>query len=232
MSHHRALKPSCLAFGVLALLLATSAESQSYGNSCQPPTPSPCAADGVCRPKRATWGYSQTRWRSWPGDPADPQPTPAGDAATGDGQGLSPFELPLPKQEDLRGPAKDDKDDAQAGDGPAEAPAQALPGLDALPAFDPQGSQLEIPKTPGMDDAPPALPTSLRQAAFSPQVPIRNLPRNSTIKSQPVRQVNWQQNHSIQLINPASAIVSEPGVDNLQQAIYYEASDRGTPSTK
>ncbi len=224
MSQHRALKQSLLAIGVLALLLAGS-ESLSYGNQCQPQTPCPCEADGVCRPKRDTWGYSQTRWRSWPGDPAGQQPTAAGDAAgTGDGQDLEPFELPLPKQEDLRGPAKADKEkskddavDAPIGEIPVEAPAQALP------AFDPQGSQLEYPKTPGMNDAPPALPASLQQARLAPQSPIQNLPRVAT---RPVRQVNWQQTQSIQLINPASAIVTSPKEATLQRAIYYEASDK------
>ncbi len=233
---HQTLKQSKLAAGVFALLLAVS-ESLSYGGACQSPTPSPCAADGVCRPN-PNWGYSQTRWRSWPGDPAgQQQPTPAAGTAPGGGeQGLEPFELPLPQQEDLRGPAKNKDDKDEAADTPVgEFPGAGIPipaedPEQALPAFDPLGNQRQLPQ---MDDAPPALPNSLRQASLSLQAPART-PHLATPATalQPVRQANWQQTHSIQLINPASAIVTDSDTAPLQQAIYYETSDQGKRSPK
>jgi len=254
MSLPRALKKGKLVVGVLALLLA-SPENLSYGVECLSPTPCPCAADGVCRPNRTTWGYSQTRWRSWPGEPVDQQLPTATPVDEGKEQGLAPYELPLPEQEDLRGPAKDKAGDAgdagkdETADAPAEAisgdgPAQILPGPEALPAFDPQGNQLEPPGM--MDDAPPALPTSLRQAALSLKVPLRTSQQQSSttrlqvtraaatppVGSLPIRQASWQQSHSIQLINPASAMVAETAANRLQQAIYYEASDLGDESTQ
>jgi len=253
MSHHQTLKQSGLAVGLLVLVLAGS-ESLSYGGNCSPPTPSPCAADGVCRPV-TPWGYSVTRWRSWPGESVG-QPTPADAAGEGDEQGLGPYELPLPEQEDLRGPAKDKAGEDAGGENaadeaagemvPGEGPVQQLPGPGALPAFDPQGNQSEIPgqipgmpgQIPGMDDAPPALPKSLLQAALAPSITAPSVtarqqtpatqPLGTTAEgAQPVRQASWQQSHSIQLINPASAIVVEPKAGSLQQAIYYEASDLG-----
>ncbi len=243
MSHHRALYQSGLAVGLLVLVLAGS-ESLSYGGSSLPPTPCPCAADGVCRPV-TPWGYSITRWRSWPGESIG-QPTPPDAAVDSDEQGLRPYELPPPEREDLRGPAKDEAAKANketADSAPSDGPAQLLPGPDALPAFDPQGNQLEIPgEIPGMDDAPPALPTSLRQAALAPPTSAPSaliMPQQArrsflaattgrpTVSSQPIRQAGWQQSHSIQLINPASAIVVESEAGSLQQAIYYEASDLG-----
>ena len=238
---HQTLKQSKLAAGIFALMLAVS-ESLSYGGACQSPTPSPCAADGVCRPS-PNWGYSQTRWRSWPGDPTGQrQPTPAdGTTPGGGGQGLEPFELPLPQQEDLRGPAKNKDDKDEAADTPVgEFPGAEIPGAgipipaedpeQALPAFDPLGNQRQLPP---MDDAPPALPNSLRQASLSLQAPTL-MPRLTTpaTATQPVRQANWQQTHSIQLINPASAIVTDSATSPLQQAIYYEANGQSKTSPK
>jgi len=264
MSHHRALKQKGLAVAVLALLL-TSSESLSYGMGGLPPLPCPCDAEGVCRPNRLTWGYSQTRWRSWPGE----QPALAEQDATGESVPLAlpPYETPRPDQEDLRGPVKGKAakaDEEAASQFPAdEEPAPLLPGLEA-PAFDPQGNHLELPgmlELPGGDDAPPVLPTSLRQVAQSLNMPQPNRvypktlleassgqassqnqkvlghavsqqqpPTARPIALQPIRQARWQQPSSIQLVNPASAIVLKHEADALQQAIYYEASDQGKAS--
>jgi hypothetical protein len=32
-----------------------------------PPTPPPCAADGICYPNTGGWGYYPARWRKWTG---------------------------------------------------------------------------------------------------------------------------------------------------------------------
>lgn len=243
MSHFRTFKQSCLAASALTLILA-GFESSSYAvgdclGGCAPQVPCPCAADGVCRPKRATWGYSQTRWRTWPGEQLGQQPTLA-DGATPDqveGEALVPFETPPAEQEDLRGPAKakvDRSDDEEATDeaidGAVDDPAVLLPGPEALPAFDPQGNnqddQFELPQ---MEDAPPALPASLRQAARSldmlQQTTNQQPTTTQNIAASPVQQASWTGQPSIALINPASAIVPPQG-ETLQQAIYYEASDQ------
>jgi len=254
MSHPRILKQSglvspMLAASVLAFSLACL-ESLSYGDVCLPPTPSPCAADGVCRPN-GDWGYSRTRWRQWPGDPGAPQPTPSDAETPGqdEEQGLRGYETPAPEQEDLRGPAKGkDKDkgasseedevidvlDGALDGGPA---AQPLLGPEALPGFDPQGILEALPPA---DDAPPALPESLRQSASIQGAPRQTAPMRLPIptdrlhtnskqtnpNSKPITQASWQQPKAIGLINPASAIVVQPEKDALQQAIYYEASDQ------
>jgi len=232
MSHHQTYR-LCLAVAVLALML-TGSESLSYGvTGCQPETPCPCAADGVCRPKSESWGHYKTRWRSWPGEQHGQQPALA-DPTDGPEQALPPFETPIPEQEDLRGPAKDKKEktrkgaaDSGADDRATDEPGQLLPGPEDLPVFDPQGHQLDLPT---LDDAPPALPESLRQAALSmnmPQISARHqLPTALPSTTQPpVHQANWQR-PALGLINPASVTVLEPESNALQQAIYYEASDQ------
>ena len=239
MSHLRTLKQSGIVVAVLALLLAGS-ETLSYGVGNLPPTPCPCTADGVCRPKRDSWGHYETRWRTWPGDPASQEPTQADGAAPSRDElrSLPPFETPLPEQEDLRGPAKDKASkaakDAASDNAAGEGPEALVPGADAIPAFDPQGNRSEIPgEIPSMNDAPPALPASLRQAARLLNMPQQMSqqqapPTMPAAAPQPIRQASWQRPVSIQLINPASAIVAEPGTGSLQQAIYYEASDIDT----
>ncbi len=237
MSHHLALQKSFVAVGALALLLA-GFECASYANSCLPQIPAPCAADGVCRPNRGTWGYSKTRWRPWPGETVGQGPTPADAAGEADEKALAPFETPPPEEENLRGPAKSKKAKADeeadveippmelpgippAAEGPAADESDPFaPGPEALPVFDPQTNQSEVPATPSMDDAPPALPASLRQAARQLSAP------QSEAMVQPIRQASWKQPTSIALINPASAIVAPSDTEPLQQAIYYEASDQ------
>jgi len=246
MSYHWAIKKSGWAAGALALMLI-SLESLSYGNRCQPQTPSPCGADGVCRPIRSTWGYSQTRWRAWPGEPMGQQPAEAGsDIAGPDELTLPDKELPSAEQEDLRGPAKAPKvkesEESAAPEGetqdafdinPGEVPA--IPTPEPLPAFSPQSSN-ELPGFPSLEDTPPALPESLREVAHAQHVPrlsaFQEIPTAEPVaipqirQTQPIRQVDWQQAPTIRLINPASAIVVQPETETLQQAIYFEASDQ------
>jgi len=230
---------SWLAVGMLTLGL-TLVESLSYGIGPLPQIPCPCAADGICRPNRGSWGYSKTRWRAWPGDQISQQPAAVDQSITGDDElrVLPPFETPLPEDEDLRGPAKDKADkskesseDAAADDEPAislPGPA-ALPGAEQLPLFDPQGNSFDVPQ---MEDAPPALPASLRQSAqllsVPPltdrrQPPASQPPAFSRSSAGTIRPVGWQQS-SLALVNPATT-AGQPEANTLRQAIYYEASD-------
>lgn len=88
-----------------SLLLALAAASTSFAVVREAPTPEPCAADGICRPKRPTWGHYRTQWRTWPGEVVEAEPTPAEEAE----EQLEPIpevELPPPREEDLRGPER------------------------------------------------------------------------------------------------------------------------------
>ena len=246
MSYHQALKQSCLAIGALAFMLAGSG-SLSYGGlggglgGCSPATPCHCAADGICRPQ-PNFGHSKTRWRPWPGEQADPQLTVDPSVSEKDSEsGFGRHQLPKPSEEGLRGPVREKREKKQAAAEGAEAP---LPGGDELPLFDPQGSHFPLPNNfplPNAEDAPPPLPKSLRQAAqlmpslrlvklaLSQTQPLpaqaqQPLGKNSLGKSS-VRPVHFQQASSIQLINPASAILTSSEVAPLQQAIYYEAKE-------
>lgn len=268
MTRRQTLRRGTFAFAAVLLLVAGS-DRLSQGadgkvgsciHGCSPTTPCPCAADGVCRPKRDSWGHYKTRWRAWPGETSGQEPTLATPDETEEStlDELPPYQTPPPEQEDLRVPAKDKK---KAGDEegeatemqielPGELPGEALPGPGIQPApggaaepddFDPFSQQPGVP----LDDAPPALPPSLRQAAAAMGMPVMGSPRvaqqirpaamHQAPLEQPtatpampvgaVQQASFQSSPGIQLINPASAVV-EPAATPLQQAIYYEASDR------
>ncbi len=118
--------------------------------ACRQPTPHPCAADGVCRPQRETWGTYRNQWRPWPGDAIGHADQAAGPDVSGEAESLPGFQPPSAKDEDLRGPAKikeksskdseDSSDDALEIDAPAGG--EALP---ALPGLDVQGQLFRSP---------------------------------------------------------------------------------------
>ncbi len=251
-------------FKLTGLILAVSmlgfmgAERLSYAVGerlcgCGPTTPCSCAADGICRPKRDTWGHYHTRWRTWPGEKIERSPVEAGESEDEDTQlpdDLEDLELPKKEQEDLRVAPKAKKkrtaDEAAPLEIPGADPAPLLPGPEEAPAeegpidFDPFS---ELPELPQMEDAPPALPPSLRQAALEmskarvatakpksrqqarpPRIAMNITPE---MLAPPVRQVSWQQQQSsMPQVNPASAVQTSAAEQPLQQAIYYEASDK------
>ena len=53
-----------LAICAVAAPLAATAATRT------PPTPPPCSADGYCQPDGRQWGYTQQKWRRWPGSDA------------------------------------------------------------------------------------------------------------------------------------------------------------------
>lgn len=112
--------------------------------------------------------------------------------------------------------------------------SQPSVGLPAQPAV------MTGPNLEG-DDAPPALPPSLQSALDGVAAPhVWTNQAMATALEQPARvgsiarpatqpgvvQASAQIPLGIQLINPASAVAVEPGEEGLQQAIYFEASDR------
>lgn len=95
-----------------------------------PPTPLPCAAEGVCLPKRETWGVSKTRWRPWPGEKAGLQPTQsAAAAADKPDDAFPPYERPSVDEEDLRGKPQKKKDHTEST-APHEESTPELPSLE------------------------------------------------------------------------------------------------------
>jgi len=90
------------------------------------------------------------------------------------------------------------------------------------------------------DDAPPGLPAALKDVPWTslpsqrPQSedpsPLQpSLVQPASVRPQADSQVtpaSAAQPVGIQLVNPAAAIIVDPGEDGLQQAIYFEASDQ------
>jgi hypothetical protein len=128
-----------------------------------PPTPPPCAADGICYPNTGGWGYYPARWRTWPGVQLEPTPSKA---PTEDGRvssELGPSEPPPADVEDAAAPPSSarprEKDEAAgSGEGPSKPP-----GADSAPPDVPlPDAERASPLGPTSEhDPPPALPQSL-----------------------------------------------------------------------
>jgi hypothetical protein len=274
ISHLLRVRREWLDMSITGILLGLSVIGTPVAiGQCHPPTPCPCAADGMCYPKRDTWGNYTTHWRPYPGDMLGLTPTPA-DGGTIDIQDkLEPFIMPPPDQEDQRGPARPTRPAAPTstpapvdgevnelpavgqpldevppanGEQPAEPAAEEAPGpLDNLnlPGFGPPQGKLQ--PLPRIEDGPPALPSALSQAitmgngatfqanfatqaqAITPPAPTVNanasksLPKVAVGPSRFVTPVAA----NIELTNPAAKNVQKTMDQELQQAIYYEASD-------
>jgi hypothetical protein len=254
----------------LSVVIAPEASGQ-----CRPTTPAPCAADGMCYPKRETWGNYTTHWRPYPGDALGPAPTRAEENASELQKELPTFIVPTPDKEDQRGPVRpkrtaeptttpaptegginelpaigqplDQAPPAAEGEQPAEPPAEQPPGglnnnLD-LPGFGPPQSLLQpLPQT---EDGLPALPTALSQAitmgsggALPSDFPTRAQATTLPAPTARANSSNLQTKTAVaqskfvtptaanlDLTNPAAKNVQKTMDQELQQAIYYEASD-------
>jgi len=244
----------------VAMIVGTLLASTVCGEGgCLPPTPGPCAADGVCRPSGG-WGYNLTRWRPWPGEVAPRQPTSAEARTVEPDLQMPPLELPNATGEYLRGPARTKK---KKSDTPDEQPARSeVPGVliprgpgqgleipeesaepleEDLPEADddddfPFNLQGNVPISPLHQDAPPTLPSSLRETFKMPQaaengfsqsasfpdpvamatdrprrssiaLPQRQATAAAVVRADPVVRTSWQQPQKAQLVNPAAVIV-------------------------
>ncbi len=250
MSQPRKFNSSLTDMGLAAIMLGLTIVSSAGAHGPLPATPCPCAADGMCYPNRGTWGNYTTNWRPWPGDTIGLTPTP--EAVSPELQQELPIFLrPQPDQEDLRGPAKPqrtpaDESAAPGGEQPADGfeDAPVDDGLE-IPGFGPQGGLQPLPQ---IEDGPPALPRSLSQALrMAPNTQV-NLQQNTVPKatvnvnpvtasrplssnvpvanSRYVTPTSGTTAHNIELGNPAAAKVQKTMDQDLQQAIYFEASDR------
>jgi hypothetical protein len=125
-------------------------------------TPPPCSPDGVCLPRPQTFGWYQTRWRTFPGDVAVKPPTPAEGEDPSRPRELSGPQPPSATEEGQAGPSPLSREGAGAEGAPpeGEAPEDAagaglgtLPGEGALPGLDLPGLGVPIP-APDAEGAP------------------------------------------------------------------------------
>jgi len=237
---------------VSTLLVGVSVISETRGLEVHSPTPSPCAADGTCRPN-GPWGHSRTRWRPWPGDALGQQTTTAEEIQQREQFPLDPFELPSPEDESQRGPKKSKRKKATSSDEASEEtpepqPVIPMPDEDPFEGFDLQGDtsssgqQTSPLAQPSREDIPPALPSSLRrisrstprkaassltQTARQPHLLASNA-RVSKAQSVPSKivQASTARTQGFRLDNPAAASVEQIEGIELRQAIHFKAVNR------
>ncbi|HYO25344.1 MAG TPA: hypothetical protein VEQ85_10390 [Lacipirellulaceae bacterium] len=115
----------------------------------------PCSPEGVCVPRYETWGWYETRWRPFPGDPLNAPPTPADTVspAEQDQQRLGGPQLPSPGEEEQTGPERRPTRGPGAG-APAVGPG-AAPASPTLPADEGAGGAV-LPPADGAGVLPPA----------------------------------------------------------------------------
>lgn len=154
------------------VLLATSASSATaLGRAplIDPPTPPPCAADGICYPNTGSWGYYPARWRTWPGTQLEPTPAKSPTEAGRISPELGPAEPPPADVEDAAAPPssarpREEGEKAAPGEKP---PAAAPPGESTLPSVPLPDAESASPLRPaGAQDPPPSLPQSLSKTGL------------------------------------------------------------------
>lgn len=141
-----------------------------------------CSPDGICYPKRSTWGYHVQKWNRWPGDYDDALPTSGAKRADGD---LPDVNVPIPApEEDLQAPPPTEQekpaDDQEGGgnasgdegSGASEITLPPLPPLGTPPAS-PLGNP--PPAFPGFPTQPPAETGPAPEGEFSQYPGIRRL---------------------------------------------------------
>lgn len=154
-------------FGSKGLLLAmccVSGTALGRAPLIDPPTPPPCAADGICYPNTGSWGYYQARWRTWPGMQLEPTPSKSPTEEGRVSPELGPSETPPADLEDAAAPPSSarprEKDEESA---PSETPpATPSGGETSLPDVPLPDAESASPLGPATDhDPPPTLPRSL-----------------------------------------------------------------------
>lgn len=155
-----AAKPLLLAGALWSAGFATPVGAVGNGSG-RPQTPPPCGPDGVCIPNIPTYGWYQTRWRTFPGDPLGKTPTPADLKAQEEKDKEGELGGPLPPSMEMEGSLTRERpkvgDQPGAEGGPVPDPNEDirnLPGLPPLPgpgAVPPAGGA-----APGAAPAAPA----------------------------------------------------------------------------
>ena len=141
-----AAKPLLLAGTLWSAAFATPVGAVGNGSG-RVQTPPPCGPDGVCIPNIPTYGWYQTRWRTFPGDPSA-KPTEA-DLKKQEGKD---------KEEDLGGPQEPSMD-MEGSLTRERAKRGDQPGAEGGPVLDPNEDIRDLPglpPLPGPGAAPPA----------------------------------------------------------------------------
>ncbi|MGE3240788.1 MAG: hypothetical protein AB7G28_18115 [Pirellulales bacterium] len=170
-----------------------------------PPTPPPCAADGICYPNTGKWGFYQARWRTWPGaklEPTAKSPTEAGRIS----EELGPAETPPAEMEDAAAPPSSARPREEGSEKtPGEKPPAAAPGGEStLPNVPLPDAEKASPLGPtGEHDPPPTLPRSLTGTSRSqgqgraPSLQLRR-PANARVSTNdPPPAPPWAQSASL-----------------------------------
>ncbi|MBA4107272.1 MAG: hypothetical protein C0485_16120 [Pirellula sp.] len=140
-----AAKPLLLAGAMWSAGFATPVGAVGNGSG-RPQTPPPCGPDGVCIPNIPTYGWYQTRWRTFPGEAKGPTKADVEKQEEKD------------KEEDIGGPQTPPME--MEGSLTRERPKRgAQPGAEGGPAPDPNEDIRNLPglpPLPGPGEAPPA----------------------------------------------------------------------------
>jgi hypothetical protein len=155
-------KPLLLAGALWSAGLATPAGAVGHGGS-RPQTPPPCGPDGVCVPNIPTYGWYQTRWRTFPGD----------------AKGVTPGQVKKQEEKDeqaesMTGPRTPTP--AEEGNITRERPKRAgQPAAEGGPVPDPNEDIRNLPglpALPGPGDVGPAPAGPAGEAAPAGSLPI------------------------------------------------------------
>ncbi|BBO30724.1 hypothetical protein [Lacipirellula parvula] len=159
-------KPLLLAGALWSAGLATPAGAVGHGGN-RPQTPPPCGPDGVCVPNIPTYGWYQTRWRTFPGD----------------AKGVTPDQVKKQEEKDeqaesMTGPRTPTP--AEEGTITRERPKRAgQPAAEGGPVPDPNEDIRNLPglpPLPGPGDAAPAPAGPAGPAGEAAPAPAGGLP--------------------------------------------------------
>lgn len=195
--------------GIWCLLLAAGAVTETAlagAPLIDPPTPPPCAADGICYPNTGGWGYYPSRWRTWPGTRLEPTPAKSPTEAGQISPELSPAETPPAELEDAAAPPTSARPREKAGESATGEKSPAAPpgGDTTLPNVPLPDAEKSSPLGVGSDhDPPPALPLSMAEKSRNqgdvrgPTLPLHR-PANSRVSTNdPPPAPPWAQSASL-----------------------------------
>jgi hypothetical protein len=135
----------------------------------RPASPSPCAADGSCSPQQI-WGYSQQRWRRWPGDYDTGKPTEP-TQAEGEDSLLKGIDPPGMEEEDAQAPPSIEESEEAREEGAKDLNLPPLPAPAAPPAMGAPAMNAPAPAAPGMRAPGQAAPNAAPAENALPGLP-------------------------------------------------------------
>lgn len=171
-------------WGLSVAICCTSGVALGRAPLIDPPTPPPCAADGICYPNTGGWGYYPARWRTWPGTQLEPTPAKSPTESGRVSPELGPSEPPPAEVEDAAAPPssarpREPTDAATSGESPSAIPPNGESVLPDVPL--PDAERLSPLGPTSESDPPPALPRSLSASSQRPD----RAPRSPASVSRP-----------------------------------------------